>query len=259
MILINGGDGTVREVLSRLPGIWGAALPRIGILPRGNTNLIAREVGMLDTHDAIAEVLRRRDSGASLTTCRRAMLRVDYPASEHPSLRGFILGWGAYAAGTRIAREEITARGQGQVFLAVLSTLRRILFGAERRTLRRGVPAKISVDGGQTTGAARLFGLATTLQRSLIAGMNPFWGDGPGPIRWLDVHAPGYRLILAAIFLGLGRPRRWMIQNGYASGRAARIELNLDDPFVMDGEVFPPGRNGPLILTACEEITFISL
>ena len=45
VILVAGGDGTVREVLSRLPDIWGAALPGVGIMPRGNTNLIAREVG----------------------------------------------------------------------------------------------------------------------------------------------------------------------------------------------------------------------
>ncbi|MCH8168277.1 MAG: hypothetical protein IIC03_10175 [Proteobacteria bacterium] len=259
VILIDGGDGTVREVLSRLPEIWGDPLPRVGILPRGNTNLIAREVGGLRTPDAMAEVLRRLEAGPPLTLRRRALLRLDYAAGEHPTLRGFILGWGAYAAGTRIAREEIAARGPGQVTLAVFSTLRRALFGAERRALRRGVATSISIDGAPRTEAARLIGLATTLQRSLIAGMNPFWGDGPGPIRWLDVPAPGQSLALAAPFLALGRPRRWMIRAGYASGRASRIELSLDTPFVMDGEIFPPGRGGPMTLTAREEIDFISL
>ncbi len=259
VILIDGGDGTVREVLSRLPEIWGATLPRVGILPRGNTNLIAREVGELGTPDAVAEVLRRVEAGPPLTVRRRALLRLDYPAGEHPTLRGFILGWGAYAAGTRIAREEIAARGPGQVTLAVLSTLRRVLIGAERHALRRGVATGLSIDGAPMTGAARLIGLATTLQRSLVAGMNPFWGGGPGPIRWLDVPAPGHRLALAAPFLALGRPRRWMTRAGYASGRAARIELSLDTPFVMDGETFPPGRSGPMTLTASEEIAFISL
>ncbi len=259
VILIDGGDGTVREVLSRLPEIWGATLPRVGILPRGNTNLIAREVGGLRTPDAVAEVLRRLDAGPPLTLRRRALLRLDYPAGEHPTLRGFMLGWGAYAAGIRIARQEITARGPGQVTLAVFSTLRRALIGAERRALRRGVATSMSIDGAPATGPARLIGLATTLQRSLIAGMNPFWGEGPGSIRWLDVPAPGRRLALAAPFLALGRPRRWMIRAGYTSGRASRIELSLDTPFVMDGETFPPGRSGPMTLTAREEIAFISL
>jgi hypothetical protein len=259
VILIDGGDGTVREVLSRLPEIWGAALPRVGILPRGNTNLIAREVGELGTPDAVAEVLRRLEAGPPLPVRRQALLRLDYPAGEHPTLRGFMFGWGAYAAGTRIAREEIAARGPGQVTLAVLSTLRRALIGTERRALRRGVATGLSIDGAPMTEPVRLLGLATTLKRSLVAGMNPFWGEGPGPIRWLDVHAPGHRLAFAAPFLALGRPRRWMTRAGYASGRATRIELSLDTPFIMDGEAFPPSRSGPLTLTASEEIAFISL
>jgi hypothetical protein len=259
VVLIDGGDGTVREVLSRVPEFWGAALPRIGILPRGNTNLIAREVGGIRSADAVGDVLRRLDSGLSLTERRRALLRLDYPAGEHPTLRGFMMGWGAYAEGTRIARQEIAARGSGQAALAVMSTLRRALLGADRIALRRGVFATLMVDGSPTAGAARLMGLATTLQKPLVAGLNPFWGTGRGQIRWLDIHAPGHRLALAAPFLALGKPRRWMIDAGYASGRAARIELTLDTPFIMDGEAFPPATNGPVILSALEEITFISL
>ncbi len=259
LILIDGGDGTVREVLSRLPEIWGTPLPQIGILPRGNTNLIARKLGGLPSKDALAEVLRRRESGPPLQVSRQEMLRLDYPIGEHPTLRGFMFGWGAYAEGTRIAREEIAARGTGQVTMAVLSTFRHALFGAERTALRRGVSAGISIDGAPVLEAARLIGLATTLPKSLVAGINPFWGDGPGPIRWLDIHAPGHRLALAAPFLALGRHRRWMTRSGYASGRAARIELTLDTPFIMDGESFPPGRAGPMTLTAGEEIPFISL
>ncbi len=259
VILIDGGDGTVREVLSRLPEIWGAALPRIGILPRGNTNLIAREVGGLRSENVVAEVLRRLEAGTPLRKCRRALLRLDYPANERPTLRGFMMGWGAYAEGTRIARAEIAAQGSGQAALAALSTLRRALIGAERTALRRGVAAGISIDGAPEAGVPRLLGLATTLQQSLIAGMSPFWGTGPGAIRWLDIHAPGHRLALAAPFLALGKPRRWMTRAGYASGRAARIELRLDTPFIMDGEAFPPAKSGPMVLSADEEIAFISL
>ncbi|HUS52445.1 MAG TPA: diacylglycerol kinase family protein [Thermohalobaculum sp.] len=259
LILIDGGDGTVREVLSRLPEIWGAALPRIGILPHGNTNLIAREVGGLQSADAISQLLRRLESGPPLPERQRAILRLDYPAGEHPTLRGFMMGWGAYATGTRIARDEIAARGSGQATLAVLSTLRRALIGAERAALRRGVAAGISIDGGPVARSERLLGLATTLQQSLVAGLNPFWGAGPGPIRWLDIDAPGHRLVLAAPFLALGKPRRWMSRSGYTSGRAARIELELDTPFIMDGEAFPSAASGPMILSAREEITFISL
>jgi hypothetical protein len=89
--------------------------------------------------------------------------------------------------------------------------------------------------------------------------LNPFWGSGPGQIRWLDIEAPGHRLALAAPFLALGRPTRWMARAGYASGRAARIELRLDTPFILDGEAFPPATTGPMTLSVGEQIGFISL
>lgn len=259
VILIDGGDGTVREVLSRVPEIWGESLPRIGILPRGNTNLIAREVGGIKSTDFVAEILHRLSDGQPLGTCRRALLRVDYPAGEYRTLRGSILGWGAYAEGTRIAHEEIASEGSLKVLRAALATLRRTLIGSGHRSLRNGVAASLSIDGEARDEAPRLIGLVTTLQRPLAGGINPFWGGGPGPIRWLDIQAPGRYLALAAPFVARGRPRRWMVRSDYASGRADRIELALDTPFIMDGELFPPPKGGPLTITAAEEIDFLSL
>ncbi|MHB0679667.1 diacylglycerol kinase, partial [Roseomonas mucosa] len=52
-----------------------------------------------------------------------------------------------------------------------------------------------------------------------------------------------------------GRQRPWMPAAGYASGRAGRLALRLDTPFVLDGEVFEPGPQG-LVLTAPATATF---
>ena len=254
-LLIDGGDGTVREVLSRIPEIWDAALPKVAILPHGNTNLIAREVGGL-APDRISEFLARLKDGPKPIELRRKVLRLE--RSGTAPMRGFILGWGSYAEGTRIAREEITTRGTGQVALAVLRTLARALIGAESRRLRAGISAMIQVDGGPAEQGSRLLGLATTLQGPLAAGFDPFWGEGSGQVRWLDVRAPGHRLALAAPFLAYGRPRAWMTRSGYASGRAQRLALTLDSPFVMDGELFDPPADGVLTLSAGEQVTFLS-
>ena len=259
VVLVDGGDGTVREILSRLPAIWGDALPQIGIFPRGNTNLIAREVGALTAPDAVAEILRRRATGSALPIRRRRVLRVDYPGGEPAPMRGFMLGWGAYAAGTRIAREEIIGTGPRQVAITVLAMLKRCLFGAGRGALRRGVATRLAIDGAPMPPGNRIIGLATTLRGPLVARMNPFWGEGDGPVRWLDVREPGRRLWLAAPAVLAGRPWRWMKDAGYASGRAHRLEVALDTPFVMDGEIFEPPRDGPLTLSAGEEVSFISL
>jgi hypothetical protein len=259
VIVVDGGDGTVREVLSRIPEIWGAALPRIGIVPRGNTNLIAREVGALRSHRAAAEVLRRVETGAALTELRRPLLRIDYPSGEHAPVRGSIVGWGVYAESTRVGRHELTGRGSALVALTVFAMLTRVLVGGEGGALRQGVPVAMTVDGAAMPDGKRFIGVATTLEGPLAARMNPFWGEGPGPIRWLDILAPAVRAASAAPFLLRGKPARWMERAGYASGRARRIELTLDTPFVIDGETYPPPVSGPLMLSAAEEVTFISL
>lgn len=259
VIVVDGGDGTVREVLSRIPEIWGEALPRVGIVPGGNTNLIAREVGALRSHGAAAEVLRRVETGEPLTEIRRSLLRVDYPNGQHAPVRGSIAGWGSYAEGTRVAHGELNGRGSALVALTVFAMLTRVLLGGERGALRQGVRAEMTVDGKARPQGNRFIGIVTTLQGPLAARMNPFWGKGKGPMRWLDILAPAVRAAAAAPFLLRGKPARWMPRAGYASGRAHRVEVWLDTPFVIDGELYQPPLHGPLTLSAAEEITFISL
>ncbi len=264
LVLVDGGDGTVREVLSRLPEVWGAPLPGVGILPRGNTNLIARAVGGLTGSDAVERVLQCLREGRRLGRRSHPMLRVDYPAGERPRLRGFMMGWGAYAAGTRIAHEEMTTRGPAQVALTIASVLRRATLGADGKAIRRGVAAAIGFDAAPGQERARLVGAATTIegpliQIPLIGGLNPFWGSGAGRIRWLDIDAPARRLLLAAPFLARGRPQRWMTASGYASGRAERIELALDTPFVVDGDLFPAGVSGPVTVSVEDRVEFVTL
>jgi hypothetical protein len=259
VLVVDGGDGTVREVLSRLPEIWGETLPRVGIVPRGNTNLIAREVGALRSPRAAAEVLRRIETREPMIELRRPLLRVDYPSGDIPPIRGSIVGWGVYAESTRVAHKEMNGRGSALVALTVFAMLTRILVEGERGALRQGIPAAMDIDGEKRPDGKRFIGMATTLQGPLAARMNPFWGEGPGPIRWLDILAPAVRAASAAPFLLRGKPARWMEREGYASGRAFLIDLWLDTPFVIDGETYPPPLEGPLMLSATEEVTFISL
>ena len=98
--------------------------------------------------------------------------------------------------------------------------------------------------------------LATTLDR-LMLGLRPFWGDGRGAVRWLDVQAPPRRLAAALWAGGRGRPEPWMAAAGYNSGRAERLRVAMDEPFVLDGEVFEPGPGG-VLLSAPDRVAFVS-
>ena len=43
-----------------------------------------------------------------------------------------------------------------------------------------------------------------------------------------------------------GRPRPWMKDDGYRSGRVQEVSLTTDCPIVMDGEIFPVSRDVPV-------------
>lgn len=246
-LIVNGGDGTVREVLSRAPEIWAdAPQPAYIISPSGNTNLIARKVGGAKSRDlraiwAADDVALRRRS-LNLLTVRRVGKR---------TLRGAIMGIGAYEVATRIAREDISARHGAQVALAVL----KLLISDE---MRDGLMCRVTHNGATTGQRQRmLFGM-TTLPGRLISRFEPFWGEQAGPIRWLDIDARPSGLLRAAPFVAFGAPRPWMAGD-YHSGASQSVTLEINAPFVMDGEAFDPGDDGLVTVTADESATFLTL
>ncbi|MEX2519538.1 MAG: diacylglycerol kinase family protein, partial [Paracoccaceae bacterium] len=122
-IIIEGGDGTVREVISRAIPLWAGAAPDFAILAAGNTNLVARKAGRID-----AEGAARLIAGAA-TARRRDVALLKLERQSLPTLRGFIMGAGAYAAATRLAQRDIGARHGAQVAQTVL----RLLSSSEMR------------------------------------------------------------------------------------------------------------------------------
>lgn len=244
-VIIEGGDGTVREVLSQALDVWpeGEA-PAFAIAPRGNTNLIARRAG------AVRPATLARLAAAPDHTLRRrtlAVLNVERPGAR--ALRGFILGAGAYETATKMAREEIAARHGPQVMFAVLRLLRSSALRAPR-------PIGFGPDAAAGAPLPRVLIGLSTLPGPLLYGMEPFWGEGAGAIRWLDIRADPPSLLRAAPFVAFGRPRRWM-RDHYLSGRAESATLDPDGAFILDGERFE--TTGRVRITARERATFLSL
>ncbi|QIE56908.1 hypothetical protein G5B40_16565 [Pikeienuella piscinae] len=242
-LVVEGGDGTVREVMSRAFTLWAGSPPEFAILAAGNSNLIARSAGRIEEADLDRLIAA---NGAR----RRALAVLRVARARAPEIRGFVLGAGAYVAATRLAREEIGARHGPQIVLAVLRLLR-------SKALRAPSSIGFGCDGAPDEPRQRMLVGLTSLPGALIYGLEPFWGGGDGAIRWLDIAADAPRLMLAAPFVAFGAPRRWM-RGGYESGRAARATLALDAPFVMDGEEFEAGADGRIEVTAAESATFLS-
>ncbi|HET7410009.1 MAG TPA: diacylglycerol kinase family protein [Paracoccaceae bacterium] len=258
LLIIDGGDGTVRDAISRFPAIFGADWPAVAVIASGNTNLIARRLGAVTPGD-LPRLAAMSPADLSAWLRPAPVLRIDIRGETR---RGFIAGWGAYATATRIGREEIAARHGAQVARAVMATLHRALVGAEAAALRRGVEAAFRADGHADAKGRRFLGIATTLPGRLMGPLSPFWGDGRGPVRWLDVLAPPRRLALAAPLVALGRPTAAMRRSGYRSGRSARLELELASGaggIVLDGEEIPGGGGISATITGHETVRWTDL
>ncbi|WP_207477002.1 diacylglycerol kinase family protein [Arenibaculum pallidiluteum] len=263
VIAVSGGDGTIREVLTALPQAYGESLPDLALLPAGRTNLLARALHGAGLGSGVgAEGLARLEQAARagrLSRVELPMLDVTWRDGSARRLSGFLFGAAGFAAGTRLAYSHVHAAGINNgaaVAFSIAGMLAKVLFGSDRNALLAGEPLELSVDGGPVRGGSHFVTLATTLDR-LMLGLRPFWGEGSGPLRWLDIAAPPRRLMAALLPVLRGRPRPWMAEAGYASGRADALDLDFAQPFVVDGELYDPGAAG-IRLTAERRIGIVA-
>ena len=259
LVVISGGDGTLRDVLTALPSAYPDGLPDLALLAAGNTNLAARALGIAGSGPKGLQRLldAARQGRLRRTPCR--FLEVSWVGQpERNPVRGFFFGAAAFADGKRLADAEIHSRNFHKglaVGLAATTMVLRILFG-DVGGLRGGTPMRIGVDGGTPHEGRRFLLLATTLDR-LMLGIWPFWGKGAGAIKWLDIEAPPRQLMAALLAMAAGRAWPWMAGKGYRSGRAGQLRILLEQPFVLDGEFFDTGHDG-ILLTSPGSVTMVS-
>ena len=259
LLAVQGGDGTLREVLTALPGIFGDHPPEIAILATGKTNLAARVLGSPGPGEAALRRLREAAARGTLRRKQLPVLEVARPGmAEAEPLRGLLFGAAAFTEAKLLAERALHRRGIHDG-LAVLLALGGVALRAgwqRGHPLRAGVPMEVAPDGDPPQPGNRFLLLATSLDR-LMLGLWPFWGEGEGPLHWLDVAAPPKRLAAALWAARQGRPRPWMPAAGYRSGRADRLAITLQTPFVLDGEVYEPGPKG-LLLSAPTRLAFVT-
>lgn len=255
-LVVDGGDGTVRDVLSAGSDIFRAQWPRVIVLPKGKTNALAVDLG-LPNHWSLAEGLAAAQRGRLLA---RRPLRVSLADRAGATIQGFILGTGAFALGTE-AGQEAHRRGAFNSFAVGLSILWGViqtLFGRAGNVWRTCTPTRIrDRRSGQTLpyagrGSAqeRYLMIATTFERFPL-GARPF-GPNPAPgLKLAVIDWPVRWLIALLPAMMFGFSARFLPRNGAQRFCANDIELDIGGTFILDGEAFPAGRyiveEGPLI------------
>ena len=246
LLVIDGGDGTVREVLSALSSAY-AVPPLLAVLPSGKTNILALDLALPRGWTA-AEAARAAGRGRMAV---RAPLEV---RNASGAKQGFVFGAAGFVSA--ISRSQgLHAAGvfhEGVVALGVVAAVGSLMVGGRGSTLGEGEHLTLRIDEGEAQSGLRLATLATTLER-LPFGMRPFGPPRPG-LKLLDVDAPPKRLAAALGRLVRGDGDAWLAARGYRRRTARRIDLALTGPYVLDGETYPAGE---VTLTEGPKLRFV--
>jgi len=248
LLVINGGDGTVRDVLTSGLLVWGDNWPALAVLPTGKTNALNVELGapkdwtLRQAVDAYSFGRRLQRRGVQVTATKGAL--------EGKSLLGFILGAGAFTAGIKVGQD---AHRLG-VFnsLAVAGTslwgVLQAVFGSDQNIWRRGAGLRLFVGqdavelphGGFGHPERRGLLFSSTLEK-FPAGMKPFGPYRTG-LKMVVMDKTRRRLLAMMPTMVLGFAPMWLQRIGLHFVQCEIYEMHIEDEFILDGEAFPPGH-----------------
>jgi hypothetical protein len=240
LLVIDGGDGTVRDVLTAAGELWGRNWPRIVVIPSGKTNALAIDLG-IPKGWTLADALVAVRAGHSVVRRPVEVVRTDAVEPGARPLRGFLLGAGMFVDATELAQHTHRAGAFNgiAVGLALGWAIAQTLFGRANSSWRSGTAMTLAIDGGAAHTRARYLLLASTLGR-LPLGLKPF-GPAVHGLKLLHVDAPPRRLLAAAPLIVAGSDAAWLRKAGYHRQESEAIALILAPGFILDGELFPGG------------------
>jgi diacylglycerol kinase (ATP) len=255
LLVIDGGDGTIRDVLTAAAAVWTGTQPRVAIVPSGKTNALALDLGIPDDWTL----------DKALAAARVGHVVVRRPVEvEHrdtgSTRRGFLFGAGAFVEATGLAQRAHRAGAfKGfAVGVALSWAIVQTLFGRSSGTWRVGNRMHVRYDASARAGdltdtdTNRYILLASTLTRMPL-GVQPF-GPARDGLKTLLVGAPPRWLAAAAPLIVAGSPAKWLDRAGYHRIDPDSLDVTMDAGFILDGEVYP---GGALTIRQAAPISFV--
>lgn len=255
-LVVSGGDGTVRDVLTAGLPVFGDDWPELAIIPAGKTNALNVDLGAPKDW-TLADIVQAIAGGERIV--RRPLVVRD--AEGHGALAGFVFGAGIFT--TAIAAGQDAHRLGAFDSLAVIGTaawgVLQAIFGTDRNRWRRGDPITIRTGTERRELPRTRWGdpdrrtlvLAATLERFPF-GAKPFGAHRGLKLAVLDHARRRVFATIPAIAAGWEGP--WLDANGVHRCATDRIEIELGDRFILDGEAFPPGR---YVITPGPALSFV--
>jgi choline kinase len=263
VLAVHGGDGTLHRTLTELlvERPFGERLPALVPLRGGRTNMTALDIGAgRDPVRGLADVLAAAARGElARRVVRRRVVCVEHgPRRER--LYGMFFGAGVIHRGIELAH-RVVLRGTSQGVLGGTLVTAGLLARAALLRDAAGIlaPDKIHalLDGEPLEPPELTLAMATTLDR-LFARMRPFWGEGPGGLRFTALGAGVPRLAHNALGILRGRPGPQAREaDGYTSRNLRSLRLRMDCGFTVDGELVAPQPDRLLAVSATEPLQFI--
>ncbi len=246
LLVINGGDGTVRDVLTCGQAIFGDDWPAIAVLPKGKTNALTVDLGVPEDW-GLQDAIDALDHGSRVY--RRPML-VSAKAEPGKRVAGFILGAGAFTRATQAGQSAHRLGAFDSMVVAVTGVwaLLQSLFATRGNAWRKGAKMGIGLGtadapmahSGHGDPAMRQLLFASTLER-LPAGIRPF-GPLKGGLKLVAVDQIPRRTTALVPLVLMGKVKDGLRERGIHQLAATQFSLSIDDQFILDGEAFPAGE-----------------
>ena len=260
LLVVNGGDGTLAYALTEIleHGVFDGRIPMIAVLRGGRTNMAALDIGAhRDPVRSLENViLAARHGKIEERVQRRDVLRVAY---DNEVRHGMFFGGGVIDRGIDVVHSTFPqgrSRGVWGSTLVVGGLLSKLVFAGGEGIVAPD-KAQVHLDGGLIPQGEFTVFMACTLPR-VFAGLRPFWGEGPGGVRFTALSSEAKHLGRSIPGILAGRPGKHVTEdNGYVSRNCKRADLRFDCGFTVDGEQVAARAGRTLALTAENNVRFI--
>ncbi len=262
LLVINGGDGTISHALGEIlgAGAFDGRIPDIAVLRGGRTNMTALDLGSRrDPVGAMAGLLQAARMGSLEDRhLERPVLRVQYGPGINTRY-GMFVGAGVVHRGIELVHRVIPRKRQGVsgASLVTATLLARMALLGESHGVLTPDKVGILVDRSQLERGESSLVMASSLDR-LFLRMRPFWGSGPGGVRFTSIAADAGGFAQALPGILAGRPSKHVNErNGYISRNARRVDLRMDCGFTVDGELVGPSPDRVVSISANDVVRFV--